>query len=115
MSRDILRIDILHRDQAVLDELQGRWAQAYQVDYADFEIPATSRLEAEGIVSSIRALIHERQWPGEWTVVIEEADKRVFLVGGQRHVYYALVTAPWKPRDSGLPLEDDPRCDGATP
>lgn len=109
MSRDTLRLDILLRDQAVLDELQSRWPQAYKVDYGDFEIPALSKPEAERIVAAVYELLerlHPRS-PAGWTIEIEEAEKRIFLVGGEQHDYYVLVSAPWKPRDSGLPLEDE--------
>jgi hypothetical protein len=96
VSRDILRLDILRRDQAVLDELQGRWPRAYKVDYGDFEIPAFSRLEAEGIARAVYERLQHlcaRSSAG-WTVEIEEADKRLFLVGGERHEYSCSSPPP---------------------
>jgi hypothetical protein len=100
VSRDILRLDILLRDQAVLDELQGRWPRAYKVDYGAFEIPAGSRSEAEGIVAAVYVLLEDlhTRGSGQWTIEIEDADKRVYLLRGERHEYYVLVTAPWKPQ-----------------
>lgn len=92
--------DILRLDHAVLDELQRRWPKAYKVDYGDFEIPAATRLEAESIVRAVYELLEHLspRGPGQWSVEIEEADKRVFLVGGERSDFYVLVAAPWKPQ-----------------
>jgi hypothetical protein len=98
VSCGLRRLDILRRDQVVLDELQARWPWAYKADYGDFEIPAATRLEGEAIISAVRALTQERQCPGDWGIEVEEAEKRVYLLGGERHDYYVLLSAPWKPQ-----------------
>jgi hypothetical protein len=47
-------------------------------------------------LAEVRDLLLDR--PGEWSVEVEEMDKRVYLVGGITSDFYVLVTAPWKPR-----------------